>query len=263
LFDRYGFGLWAIRQRQSPAIQGFAGIWPFRNPPEFELLFGIAEPLWGQGYAVEAAQAVLAYCASVIEMPVVRASTDVGNAASIRVLHKLGFTETQRATVDGLDTIFFERGSMPFKSKAQRRKFAQLLVEGKIKPETYEEWNRETGYRELPEAGSQEKTRQDTRQEKAMKVKLVRRGPFTTLLRRIRGKGGWTYVTIPKKLAPPITRAWARTPVRASLDGVEWDTSIWRAKSGEGFLPVPKRIRGLKEEGTRVSIAFSFEDDFA
>lgn len=40
---------------------------------------------------------------------------------------------------------------MPFKSKAQRRKFAELLVEGKIKPETYEEWNRETGSRELPE----------------------------------------------------------------------------------------------------------------
>ena len=40
---------------------------------------------------------------------------------------------------------------MPFKSKAQRRKFAQLLVEGKIKPETYEEWNRETGGKELPE----------------------------------------------------------------------------------------------------------------
>jgi len=40
---------------------------------------------------------------------------------------------------------------MPFKSKAQRRKFAELLVEGKIKPETYEEWNRETGSKELPE----------------------------------------------------------------------------------------------------------------
>ncbi len=39
---------------------------------------------------------------------------------------------------------------MPFKSKAQRRKFAHLLVEGKIKPETYEEWNRETGKKELP-----------------------------------------------------------------------------------------------------------------
>src|ERR1043166_6518295 len=40
---------------------------------------------------------------------------------------------------------------MPFKSKAQRRKFAELLVEGKIKPETYEEWNRETGSKNLPE----------------------------------------------------------------------------------------------------------------
>jgi hypothetical protein len=40
---------------------------------------------------------------------------------------------------------------MPFKSKAQRRKFAQLLVEGKISDETYEEWNRETGGKKLPE----------------------------------------------------------------------------------------------------------------
>jgi hypothetical protein len=53
---------------------------------------------------------------------------------------------------------------MPFKSKAQRRKFAELLVKGKISPETYEEWNRETGRRELPErvkkkAGKARKTR--------------------------------------------------------------------------------------------------------
>ena len=40
---------------------------------------------------------------------------------------------------------------MPFKSQAQRRKFAQLLVEGKISPKTFEEWNRETGSAKLPE----------------------------------------------------------------------------------------------------------------
>ena len=40
---------------------------------------------------------------------------------------------------------------MPFKSQAQRRKFAQLLVEGKISPQTFEEWNRETGGKKLPE----------------------------------------------------------------------------------------------------------------
>jgi len=40
---------------------------------------------------------------------------------------------------------------MPIKSKAQRRKFAQLLVEGKISPQTFEEWNRSAGDAELPE----------------------------------------------------------------------------------------------------------------
>ena len=40
---------------------------------------------------------------------------------------------------------------MPFKSQAQRRKFAELLVEGKVSNETFEEWNRETGGRSLPE----------------------------------------------------------------------------------------------------------------
>jgi hypothetical protein len=40
---------------------------------------------------------------------------------------------------------------MPFKSQAQRRKFAELLVKGEISEETFEEWNRSTGSRKLPE----------------------------------------------------------------------------------------------------------------
>ena len=40
---------------------------------------------------------------------------------------------------------------MPFKSQAQRRKFAQLLLKGEISDETFEEWNRETGSAKLPE----------------------------------------------------------------------------------------------------------------
>jgi len=48
---------------------------------------------------------------------------------------------------------------MPFKSQAQRRKFAQLLVEGKISNQTFEEWNRETGGRKLPERVKHKATR--------------------------------------------------------------------------------------------------------
>jgi len=49
---------------------------------------------------------------------------------------------------------------MPFKSQAQRRKFAQLLVEGKISNRTFEEWNRETGGKKLPERVGKKRTAQ-------------------------------------------------------------------------------------------------------
>jgi hypothetical protein len=48
---------------------------------------------------------------------------------------------------------------MAVKSKAQRRKFAQLLMEGKIKPEVYERWNREAGKKKLPERVRKKKSR--------------------------------------------------------------------------------------------------------
>jgi hypothetical protein len=64
---------------------------------------------------------------------------------------------------------------MPFKSQAQRRKFAQLLVDGKISNETFEEWNRETGGKKLPErVGTKSKTRKTSR--KTSKAATKRRG---------------------------------------------------------------------------------------
>jgi hypothetical protein len=55
---------------------------------------------------------------------------------------------------------------MPFKSQAQRRKFAQLLVDGKISPQTFEEWNRETGSKRLPDHVERKRT---SRKQKAAK----------------------------------------------------------------------------------------------
>lgn len=62
---------------------------------------------------------------------------------------------------------------MPFKSKAQRRKFAELLVKGEISPETYEEWNRETGGAKLPER-VRPKARTKTRRNTKTKAKSAR-----------------------------------------------------------------------------------------
>ena len=109
LFTQHRFGLWVARPKGSDELCGFAGLWPFRDEHDFELLYGVAEPLWGQGYAVEIARAILHYCETTLDMPAVRASIDAPNAASARVLDKLGFVVARRAVVDGLDLIFYER----------------------------------------------------------------------------------------------------------------------------------------------------------
>jgi RimJ/RimL family protein N-acetyltransferase len=109
LFEQNDFGLWVVRERFDKSLAGFAGLWPFREAEQFELLYGIDERLWGHGYAVEASKAVIDYCFRILDMPVIRASTDAENSASVRVLEKLGFTQTRRDTVAGLDTVFFER----------------------------------------------------------------------------------------------------------------------------------------------------------
>ena len=64
---------------------------------------------------------------------------------------------------------------MPFKSQAQRRKFAELLVSGKISPDTFEEWNRETGGAKLPERVAK-KSKKGVRRAKAPKAKAAKKG---------------------------------------------------------------------------------------
>lgn len=89
------------------------------------------------------------------------------------------------------------------------------------------------------------------------------RGPFTATLFRHAGAGAaWTFAPVPTRLAPPVTRPWGRTPVRATVDGLTWDTSIWRdRKTDRSLLAVPARIRGKKGHGDSVVVSFAFVPD--
>jgi hypothetical protein len=70
---------------------------------------------------------------------------------------------------------------MPFKSQAQRRQFAELLVKGEISPETFEEWNRETGSQRLPERVKKKKTKKKTPKTRTRTTKVK---PARTTKRR-------------------------------------------------------------------------------
>jgi hypothetical protein len=49
--------------------------------------------------------------------------------------------------------------------------------------------------------------------------------------------------------------------VSAVVDGLRWDTSVWRdSKTGGSLLAVPLRVRGGKRSGDTVTVEFTFSD---
>jgi hypothetical protein len=68
------------------------------------------------------------------------------------------------------------------------------------------------------------------------------------------------FARIPDKHAPPATHAWGRTPVRATVDGQAWATSVWRDRAHGTLLPVPRRLLGDKGDGDAVSVTIEPRD---
>lgn len=81
---------------------------------------------------------------------------------------------------------------------------------------------------------------------------------FSAQLWKVPGKGGWHFVTVPERNAPPVTHGWGRTPVTATVDGHEWKTSTWHEQSGRTVLAVPKAARGTKGDGDTVKVRLQF-----
>jgi [ribosomal protein S5]-alanine N-acetyltransferase len=106
-FRARGFGLCAVLPLDDNRIIGFCGYWFFHEPPQLELLYGIITDQWGKGFAPEAANAMLQYGFEHLGFQEVLASTDGANAASVRVMEKLGMSFSKRKDSNGLDTIFY------------------------------------------------------------------------------------------------------------------------------------------------------------
>jgi hypothetical protein len=85
---------------------------------------------------------------------------------------------------------------------------------------------------------------------------------FRSTLFRVPGEGGWVFTVVPTDHAPDVTVGWGRTPVRATVDGRVWNTSVWREKSGRTLLAVPKKIRGAKDHDDAVDVALEYSIEY-
>lgn len=91
-FARAGYGLWLVHENGRSDLVGTAGLRPLEDLG-LEIFYSLAPGSWGQGYATEAARAVLDHALGSLGLPEVLAEVDAGNSASIAVIERLGMTE--------------------------------------------------------------------------------------------------------------------------------------------------------------------------
>lgn len=90
-FAAAGYGLWLIHEQCRTDLIGTAGLRPLEGLG-LEIFYSLAPGSWGQGYATEAARAVLAHALGPLGLPEVLAEVDEGNTASLAVIERLAMT---------------------------------------------------------------------------------------------------------------------------------------------------------------------------
>ena len=90
-YQRHGFGLYLVELKDGKVPIGMCGVLKRESLPDPDLGFAFLPEYWGQGYAFEAASAVLKEARDTFKLTRILAITKPDNDASIKLLAKLGF----------------------------------------------------------------------------------------------------------------------------------------------------------------------------
>lgn len=105
-YEQHGFGLWVVAQRDTREPLGICGLVKRDTLPDPDIGFAFLPEHWRSGIGFESATGVKRYAFDELALPRLFAIVNPDNAASIRLLEKLGFA--------------FERTSEPADGKVVR-----------------------------------------------------------------------------------------------------------------------------------------------
>jgi RimJ/RimL family protein N-acetyltransferase len=100
-YQRHGFGFYRVDLKDSETAIGICGLVKRETLDWVDIGFSILERFRGNGYAFEAAQAVMNYGRTVLELPRIVGVTAPDNRVSIRLLEKLGLRFQEKIVLPG------------------------------------------------------------------------------------------------------------------------------------------------------------------
>lgn len=109
MYDRLGFGMYLTELKEEGVPIGICGLVKRDFLADVDIGFALLPAFWGQGYAYEAAAAVMERGKAVLGLKRIVAITNPENQSSIKLLEKLGFKFDRmiRATADGPEIRLF------------------------------------------------------------------------------------------------------------------------------------------------------------
>lgn len=102
-------GIWAIEGRDDGAFHGAGILVPLPESDDVEVGYRLAKSAWGRGIATEAARCLRDYGFGEVGLEEIVAVTDPGNAASQKVLAKIGLSFQGLRRAYGVEGLHFFR----------------------------------------------------------------------------------------------------------------------------------------------------------
>ncbi len=100
-YRRFGFGFYVMERKSDKALIGNCGLIKRDYLDDVDIGYAILPQFYGNGYAVEAATAVLDFAKQKLKLPRIAAITIESNKPSQRVLEKIGLRFERMITVTG------------------------------------------------------------------------------------------------------------------------------------------------------------------
>jgi [ribosomal protein S5]-alanine N-acetyltransferase len=110
-WDRFGFGMWLMRDRATGEMVGRGGLqWTFyvKDLDEVEVGWSVVPERWGEGLATELALASTDVAFGPLDLKQIVAFTMPDNVASRRVMEKSGFSYDREILHVGLPHVLYK-----------------------------------------------------------------------------------------------------------------------------------------------------------